>query len=169
MGGPTGWVVGAFQKQKQDNQNQQNQQGQQQATPTISRISQVADSTRSRRMLVQQSMMAKARGISIQRLLIPTARDATTSGTSSTSGSSDQSDQQQNNDKTNFNFDKNGLATVQSKDTDHNITVDSKGKKITLNIPVGEWGYAGGDGSKGKYSRIMTEDGPSVNFKARIG
>jgi hypothetical protein len=87
----------------------------------------------------------------------------------SQSGQDQSQQQQQDNDKTNFSFDKDALATVQSKDTDHNITVDSKGKKITLNVPVGEKVYVGGDGKKGQYARIMTEKGPSKNSLARIG
>jgi hypothetical protein len=127
---------------------------------------------RNRRMDIQRAIMAKSRGVSIKSLATPIImpRDASGGGSSgggSSGGSSQQSEQP--SDKTTYNFDKNGTCTVQSKDTDHNVTVDAQGKKIALNLPVGEWGYAGGDGQKGKYARIMTESGPSVNFKARIG
>jgi hypothetical protein len=164
MAGPNGWVAGAFQKQQQDNQQQQTS-----SSPAVAQNVQAATYDRARRMSIQRSILAKTRNVSIQSLLTPIVTDATTSGTSSTDQSNQQQQQQQDDNKTNFNFDKNNLCTIQSKDDKHNITVDQKDQKITLNLPVGEWGYAGGDGKQGQYSRIMTEDGPSVNFKARIG
>jgi hypothetical protein len=133
---------------------------------------QVQKHDRARRMNIERTIMAKSRGVSIKSLSTPIImpRDSSGGGSSSGNGSgSGQQQSQQPSDKTTYNFDKNGTCTVQSKDTDHNVTVDGQGKKITLNLPVGEWGYAGGDGSKGSYARIMTEKGPSVNFKARIG
>ena len=117
-------------------------------------------------------MMAKARGMSVEAMMGPALRDTANAGGNGSSSSSSDGSSQQNKkvgDTTFHSFDKDGLCKIQSQDENHNITCDQKGKKITLNIPIGEWGYAGGDGGKGKYARIMTEDGPSVNFKARIG
>jgi hypothetical protein len=170
MAGPAGWIVNAFvkqaQQQKQGQQGQQGTSGQQQSV--IPRNIQHAQGQRAAAMNVQRRIMAKARGVSVQSLLTPTVLDTANAG-GSQSGQDQSQQQQQDNDKTNFSFDKDALATVQSKDTDHNITVDSKGKKITLNVPVGEKVYVGGDGKKGQYARIMTEKGPSKNSFARIG
>jgi hypothetical protein len=86
-------------------------------------------------------------------------------GSSSGSGSSGSGSQQQS--KTQFSFDKNDLASIQSKDTDHLVTVDSKGKKITLQVPTGENVYVGGDGQKGKYAQLVTTKGPVINAQGR--
>jgi hypothetical protein len=158
MGGPAGWTARAFQKQQ--NQNQGQQQQSQGLTP---QNLQTAQFGRAGAIAVQQKLMAASMGVSISALQMPSVMDSSnpTSGTGS-------GDQQQEQDETNFGFDKNGLSTIQSGDTKHNITVDKKGKQITLNVPIGEWVYHGGDGKTGKYARVMTENGPSPNVKARI-
>jgi hypothetical protein len=171
MGGPNGWNIGAFTKQAGDNDGSQQQSGNQTSTAAVSRNVQQFKNDRARRMNIERVLMAKNRKVSVRSLSTPivTPLDTTSSSGTGSGGSGDQQQTQQPQDQTTYNFDKNGTCTVQSKDADHNVTVDSQSKKITLNLPVGEWGYAGGDGKKGKYARIMTEDGPSVNFKARIG
>jgi hypothetical protein len=153
MGGPNGWVVGPYQKQQQD---QQQQQQQNQASTSL------ALSMRTSAFRVQQAKFRK-------QLNLPSQFDATTSGTSSTSGSSDQQGQQQNSDKTQFSFDKNGLAIVQSKDTDHVITVDQQNKKITIKVPTDHVIYVGGDGKTGQYAQLSTVKGPVINAQGRIG
>jgi hypothetical protein len=163
MGGPTGWITRAFEQQQQDQGSQGSQGGQGGQggqSPAVASANFVRNIPRTRMMNIQRRMHG-----------IPQVAPQAAGNGGGSSGGSGQSSQSQNNGPTgtNFNFDKNNLCTMQSKDSDHNITVDSQSKKVTLNLPVGEWGYAGGDGQKGKYARIMTESGPSVNFKARIG
>jgi hypothetical protein len=154
MGGPNGWIVGPYQKQQQDQQNQQNQQNaQSQAALGLNRT---------RAFSVQQEKLRAQLGISV------TPRD-TTGGTSGSSSSSQQGGQQQNSDKTQFSFDKNGKAVVQSKDTDHVITVDQQNKKITIKVPTDHKIYVGGDGQTGQYAQLATVKGPVINALGRIG
>jgi hypothetical protein len=153
MGGPNGWIVGPYQKQQQSQQQQQ-QQNQAQTSMALS--------MRTMAFRTQQTKFRK-------QLNLPSLFDATTSGSSSTSGSStDQQGQQQNSDKTNFSFDKDGKAVVQSKDDDHIITVDQKNKKITVKVPTDHMIYIGGDGTQGQYDKLMTKSGPVINAKGRI-
>ena len=159
MGGPEGWITRAFEAQQQGQQGSQSESGQ---GPAASAAMYAMNTDRARRMNIHRAVMGQ------RKVYVKPLDSATAGGTQG--GQSQQQQQQDNGPKgTNFNFDKNNLCTMQSKDTDHNVTVDSQNKKITLNLPVGEWGYAGGDGQKGKYAQIMTTSGPSVNFKARIG
>jgi hypothetical protein len=170
MAGPAGWIANAFQGQQKDQQQQQSSV--QQTSPTVvTRNLRELQTNRTRMMNIQRSLMNARNGIRAPMAIpVPSPRNGSTSSSGGGSSGSQSSQQGQTQDQgTNFNFDKNNLCTIQSKDKDHNITVDSGSQKMTLNLPVGEWGYAGGDGKKGKYARIMTESGPSVNFKARIG
>lgn len=128
---------------------------------------------RARRMAIQLAMLKKSNPVmavaAMSASVAPLAAGSNGGGGGSSSGGGGDGQTQQPSDKTTYNFDKNGMCTIQSKDTDHNITVNqAAAEKITLNIPVGEWGYVGGDGKKGKYARIMTESGPLLNFKGRI-
>jgi hypothetical protein len=152
MGGPNGWIVGPHQKQQQDQQQQQNGGGQSASTsmlrPSVFRL--------------EQERVRKRLGIS--------TRDATTSGTSS-SGSSNGTgqQQQQDQDQTQFSFDKNKKSTVQSIDSEHSMVVDKQNDHAHLSVTAGGKAYVGGDGQKGQYARIMTEQGPSTNSYARLG
>jgi hypothetical protein len=163
MGGPAGWIAQAFIPQKKDQQQQQQQQNQQ-STQAV--FVQQARNQRAINLMTQRKIMAKSMGISLQSLLMPSVQDATNAPPTDQTQNSQQG---QSNDQTNFNFDKGGIATVQSKDTEHNITVNQSAKKITLNVPANEKVFIGGDGEKGKYARVLTESGPSMNGMARIG
>lgn len=66
-------------------------------------------------------------------------------------------------------IDKNGVITHQSGDGNHAITVDQSNKKITVNVPISDHVYLGGDGKTGTYDFVATPSGPSINVKARIG
>jgi hypothetical protein len=156
MGGPNGWIVGAHQKQQQD---QQQQQQQNQASTSL------ALSMRTSTFRAQEAKLRKQLNLPAN---LPSTLDATTSGTSSTSGGDQQQGQQQNDDKTQFSFDKDGKAVVQSKDTDHVITVDQKNKKITIKVPTDHVIYVGGDGTEGQYDKLLTKSGPVINAKGRI-
>jgi hypothetical protein len=153
MGGPNGWIVGPFQK-RQDSNTQQNQQNQQNAQTQAS-----LGLHRTTTFGAQQAKLRTQLGIS--------TFDATSSS-SSNSSSSQQDGQQQNSDKTNFSFDKNGKAVVQSKDDNHIITVDQQNKKITIKVPTDHVIYVGGDGTEGKYDKLMTKSGPVINAQGRI-
>lgn len=60
----------------------------------------------------------------------------------------------------------NGLS-VNSKTGQ--VEVRSQNDKITVKPGDGEFVYLGGDGTDGTYSFVMTEDGPSINVKAKTG
>jgi hypothetical protein len=141
---------------------QEGGQGSQSPTANGGTSTATAGLTRAQRMVMQQKHFA-------QMAMVPTPRDATsTGGATSGSSSSGSSSQSQSNDQTQFQFDKNGMCTIQSKDTSHLITVDQQNKKITIQVPDKETIFVGGDGKKGKYSDIMTLDGPVINAKGRI-
>jgi hypothetical protein len=151
MGGPNGWIVGPHQKQQQDQQQQQNGGGQSASTsmlrPSIFRL--------------EQQRARKRLGIE--------SRIATTSGTSDTSSGNGTGQQQQDQDQTQFSFDKNKKSTVQSIDSEHSMVVDKQNDHAHLSVTAGGKAYVGGDGQKGQYARIMTEQGPSTNSYARLG
>ena len=153
MGGPNGWIVGTYQKGSQEDQQQQQQQQQQQA-----QVVQFRKQTSSFR--AQQAKLQK-------QLNVPT-QFANGSSTSSPS-QQDGQQQQQNNDKTNFSFDKNGTAVMQSKDDDHIISMDQQNKKAYIKVPAGEKVYLGGDGKDGQYCQVATRCGYSINVYARVG
>lgn len=190
MAGPDGWIVGNFQKQQEQQQSQSSgsQSGGSAAQTATFRAQQMQRRGSVMAQFTSPSVRSKAVKFSPprrqtdyfrrQQMYINPARYAVinpldTSDAGTPGGSSNGSQQQQKSGesqgKTNFNFDKNGLCTIQSKDTDHVITCDSDGKKITLQVPEKEKIYVGGDGKKGKYSKIMTEDGPAINAMGRIG
>lgn len=88
-------------------------------------------------------------------------------GLTSSLGTGGQQQQQQQQSQTQFSFDKNDLATIQSKDTNHLVTVDSQNKKITLQVPTNENVYVGGDGKQGSYAQLVTTKGPVINAQGR--
>ena len=154
MGGPNGWIAGPYQKQAQSQQDQQNQQNSQTAMMSL------------RRTTMFRNEQQKFNSV--------TTFDATTSGTSDTGQQTGQ--QQQNQDLTQFSFDKNGKALVQSKDANHNVTVDQQNKTVSMkssNIIYHDPGsgkiFLGGDGKTGKYCQVGTTCGISINVWARVG
>lgn len=190
MAGPEGWLSAAHVAQQQD-QSQQGtgSSGQPSTAATMAAaafssrrakfvvVPELVQRTTNQRAAVMHThrrIMAKARGVSVQSLLVPSVRDTGggggSGGGSSSNGSGGGGQQQQKVGDTTFHsFDKDDLCTIQSKDKDHNVTVDSKNKKATINVPIGEWVYAGGDGKKGSYAKVLTEDGPCKNVKGRVG
>jgi hypothetical protein len=161
MGGPAGWIARSFQKQTQGNNQSQGQQQNQSVTPNNV---QQARNGRTAALATQRKVLARQMGVSVQAFLTPTVTDTSNSGSNNQSNNN----QQQDKDQTQFGFDKDGIGTIQSKDDKHSVVVDQKNKKIALNVPIGEWVYHGGDGKEGQYARVMTENGPSQNVKARI-
>jgi|SRR5215469_12476 len=161
MGGPNGWSVGAFQKQKQDQQQQQQSSqngGPTSPSPTMARQVQ-AVRTGNRLAALSQPWRRSS-------VAVPQALD----GSTTTNGGSQQGQQQdQQQDPTSFSFDKNGKCQIVSKDNNHVITVDQQNKKITINVPTNHTVYVGGDGSSGKYAPLTTTKGPVVNAQGRIG
>lgn len=163
-GGPNGWISKVM-DQTGMQENAQNAGGN--GSGTIGTASTSAQRT--------QRPLSRAEIRAMQRLSYPqaaklraTVAPLDTSSTGGSSGSSGQSGQsQQNQSKTLYSFDKNDLCTIQSKDTDHNITIDSQNKKMTLNVPVKEKIYVGGDGKQGKYAQLVTTAGPVVNALGR--
>jgi hypothetical protein len=152
MGGPNGWMVGTYQKQQQDQQQQQQQN------------QQVAASIAGFKPAAFRNQQAKFR----KQLNIPSTFDATTSGTSDLSGGQQTNGQQQQQDPTQFSFDKDGKCVIKSKDDNHVITVDQKSGVITLNVPANHKVYVGGDGKTGQYAQLTTVKGPVINALGRI-
>ena len=108
--------------------------------------------------------------------VVITPMDATTAGsTQQGSGNGQNTQQQQDDDKTQFSFDKNGKALVQSKDEKHNLTVDQQNKTVSLTSsqtiyhdPGQGKVYLGGNGQDGQYCNVMTKCGPSGNVYAKV-
>lgn len=71
-------------------------------------------------------------------------------------------------DKGNVVFAKgdNGLSVNAKTGT---VEVRSQTDKVTVKPGDGKFVYLGGDGTDGTYDFVMTESGPSINVKARIG
>lgn len=163
-GGPNGWIVRTMEPQQV---GQGPGQSPVQDTGTGGSGTAPALSRAQLRVMQQRHFAHVSKFSRATRAAIPTPRDVTGT-TPATGSSSNGSSQQQNNDQTQFQFDKNGLCTIQSKDTKHLITVDQQNQKITIQIPKGEYIYVGGDGKEGKYSDLVTVDGPVINAKGRI-
>lgn len=163
MGGPSGWIVGPHQKQQEDQQQGQNGNGGGGGSSSIASAMVAGRRTQSFRN-------AQARFVGNPRIGLAAAQ----SNGSTSNGSSGQQDQQK--DKTQFSFDKNGKALVQSKDEKHNLTVDQQNKTVSLTSSQtifhdpSDSGkvYVGGD-TKKQFAKIMTEKGPSPYALARIG
>jgi hypothetical protein len=156
MGGPNGWTVGPFKKQQQDQQTQQSQNGSAAAASTFFRTT---NSFRAQQSRLRQAVPRDPAG--------GTGGNTGGGGTSGSGSSTGQ--QQQDDDKTQFSFDKNGKAVVNSKDAEHSMVVDKQNDHAHLSVTIGGKAYIGGDGSKGQYAAVMTEKGPSKNSFARIG
>jgi hypothetical protein len=171
MGGPTGWIVGPFQKQQEDQQNQQNQQTQQ--VQTALGLNRTSSFSRQQQSLRTKAGLPGLPGIPglpglpgggiggiIQQVL---------------GGLLGGQQQQQQKDKTCFSFDKNAKCLIQSKDEKHNVTVDQQNKTVSMKAdgtiyhdPGSGKVYLGGDGKDGKYCRIGTECGISQNVYAKV-
>jgi hypothetical protein len=152
MGGPNGWTVGPHKKQQED---QQTQQTQTQSSASASTFFRTTNSFRAQ----QQSLRNVVSSMDVSGI----------SGGGGSSGSSGSSGQQQDDDQTQFSFDKDGKAVVNSKDAEHSLVVDKKNDHAHLSVTIGGKAYLGGDGSKGQYAPVMTAKGPSKNTFARIG
>jgi hypothetical protein len=153
MGGPNGWIVGPFQKQQEDKQSQSGQNSGGGATTAFR-----AQQERLRSQMVRAGTLADTSG-----------------GTSGTSGNGSSQQNGQNKDKTQFSFDKDGKAIVQSKDDKHNLIVDSKGKVVSLTSsktifhdPGNGNVYLGGTDKSGGMARVYTEKGLSKNTYAEV-
>jgi hypothetical protein len=175
-GGPNGWKVKVMEAQQQ----QQGQSGQTGGTssgggggganPALAAIPRTHRQIMERRNIIwaqRQASMAAQRQASVRA----TANGGSSGGTSSSSdtgGIGSQGGDQ--SDLTEFSFDKNGKAVIQSKDANHVITVDQQSGKISLKVPTNKTIYVGGDGSEGQYDNLVTKSGQVViNAKGRIG
>ena len=163
-GGPNGWIVRTMEPQQEGGQGSQfpgsggtgtGGTGSGGSTPAMIRSHM--------RAMQQRNFMATNRLVKIN------PSDATTAGGeqggTGTSGTSGTNQQQQS--KTQLSFDKNDLCTIQSKDTNHLVTVDQQNKKITLQVPTNENVYVGGDGKTGSYAQLVTTKGPVINAQGR--
>jgi hypothetical protein len=168
-GGPNGWIVKTMEKQEEDNQGSQSP-GQTGSSGSGSSGTSTAAFRTNMRLMEQRNFMT-ARGLLAKGLSDVAGGLGGLGGAGGSSSGSDSSGSgsQQDNDKTQFSFDKDGLATIQSKDSSHLITVDGKNKQITLQVPSDETIYVGGDGKTGKYAKIATVGGPMINAQGRIG
>lgn len=172
-GGPNGWKVKVMEDQQE--QKQQTAQSGGGGSGGSGAASSPAMQVMRRTMPVRTSAIT------------PFATGDSSTSSSGSTGSSKQTPEQKNS-KTEFSFDKNDVALVQSKDADHSVTVDGKkqdiiaksaknihlqlksgGEKIVANSEDGKV-YLGGDPEKGhKFAKVLTEKGPSKNVYARIG
>src|SRR6516225_1447265 len=189
MGGPNGWIAGPFQKQQQDQQDQQNQQQQQQQvtaqalrTTTSFRTQQVRqykDATRIGTLAgpISPPGMGIGGGGILGGIIgmIPGA-GAITGALGGLTGALGGLGGQQQQDQTNFSFDKNGKSVMQSKDDKHMVVTDQQNKTTYMKAdgtiyhdPGSGKVYLGGDGKKGTYALVATVKGPSINVLARIG
>jgi hypothetical protein len=165
MGGPNGWIVGPYQQQQQ-----QQGQGQQQSTTPQGSVAGLGGAGsiggtaafryEQRKLFTRLSKEAPALFDGLGGIGGITGGGGG-GGLGGTGG-------QQQKDPTQFSFDKNGKCVVQSKDTDHVITVDQQAKKITIKVPTDHTIYVGGDGSDGAYAQLTTVKGPVINAKGRI-
>jgi hypothetical protein len=173
-GGPNGWIVKTMEKQEENSQ-QGSQSGSSTGTSTGNGSGGGSTSPamlRTHMRLMEQRNFIAARGFlskGLTDLISGSSGGLGGAGSSSNGSGSGSNSSQQDNDKTQFSFDKDGLATIQSKDSSHLITVDGKNKQITLQVPSDETIYVGGDGKTGKYAKIATVGGPMINAQGRIG
>jgi hypothetical protein len=158
MGGPNGWIVGSFKKQQQDQQQQDQQQG---ATASLALFARTTSAFRARQQVLRK-------GVVIGTL------DASSPAGGGTGNGGSSSGQQQDDDKTQFSFDKDKKALIQSKDENHQLLVDSKNKNVGLTSsksifhdPKDGKVYLGGKDGSGMF-RVMTEKGPSKNTYAKV-
>lgn len=59
-----------------------------------------------------------------------------------------------------------GISVNAKKGT---VEVRSQNDKVTVKPGDGKFVFLGGDGTDGSYAFVMTESGPSINVKAKIG
>jgi hypothetical protein len=164
-GGPSGWITKVMDQSGMQGGDQGGGDGAGAGGGTIGAASVTA--ARANLRVMQQRNFIQASRMKI----VVSPMDSSSSGSTGSSGSSGgggSSGDQQQKSKTQFSFDKDDLATIQSKDTDHTMTVDSKNKKMTLKVPKNENIYVGGDGKEGEYAQLVTTKGPVINAKGRI-
>jgi hypothetical protein len=158
MGGPNGWIIGSHQQQQQSQQQQDQQQG---ATASAALFARTTSTFRARQQILRK-------GPVIGTL------DASSSAGGGTGGNGSSGGGQQQKDQTQFSFDKNKKALVQSKDENHQLLIDSQNKNVGLTSsqsifhnPQQGKVYLGGKDSSGM-ARVMTEKGPSKNTYAMV-
>src|ERR1700751_6145379 len=164
MGGPNGWIVGSFQKQ-QDQQNGggggNGGGGQSAATAMLNlrRSSTFRDEQRKLRAYQQAGIPGIPPPIAG---LLPPQVSGIIDQISGLIQQVQQIGQQVQKDLTQFSFDKEFKALVQSVDADHNLTVDQKNKTVSLTSsqtiyhdPKDGKVLVGGN-PQNKFARIMT-------------
>lgn len=160
-GGPNGWIVKVM--------NQQGMQGGQEDTSGGGGGTIVASSTTAARAQ-QRAMQRRSFKTASRMKLQVTPTNGSSGGSSGSSGngsSGGQGGQQQQQDQTQYQYDKNGKLTMQSKNTQYNFTMDSQNKTATMNVPTGAWAYVGGDGKTGSYAQLLTTKGPVITAQGR--
>ncbi len=161
-GGPNGWIVKTMEDQQEQQQQSGGQTGNGSGTSSGNGGSSPA-MLQSYKKVIGQRNILKA-----PTLLDGLITGGSTGSSNGSSGDGSSGSSSQQNDKTQFSFDKDGLATIQSKDTDHIITVDGKNKQVTIKVPKDETIYIGGDGKEGSYAPLMTQKGKVINAKGRV-
>ncbi len=174
-GGPNGWRVKVMEDQ-QEKQQQASQSGGSGGVGGSGSASSAA------MRVMRQTMPIRTFAIS------PLATGDSSTSSNGSTGSSKQT-QEQKDSKTEFSFDKDDKALIQSKDTDHYMFVDGKKQDIvhnsakTIHMQLKDGGdkivhnpsdagkvYVGGDpDKKHKFARVLTEAGPSKWAMGRIG
>lgn len=160
-GGKNGWMVKVVDQQGMQGGQEDSGSG---GGGTISGAS--TSAVRAQQRVMQQRNFAYASRMKLQ----VTPADGSSSGgngSSGGSGSSGGQGGQQQQDQTQFQFDKDGKCTIQSKDSTYNFTVDSKNKIATMNVPASGKAYVGGDGKTGSYAMLVTTKGPVINALGR--
>jgi hypothetical protein len=158
MAGPNGWIAGSFKQQQQSQQQQDQQQG---ASTSLALFARTTSTFRARQQALQ-------RGLVIGTLAASSPAGGGTGGTGGTGG------QGQDDDKTQFSFDKNKKALVQSKDENHQLLVDSQNKNVGLTSSKTIFHNPGsgnvylGDKDGSGMARVLTEKGPSKNTYAKV-
>lgn len=161
-GGPNGWLVKVMDQSGMQNQGGGGNGGGGGGSGSIAGAS--LSAARANQRAIQRRSFIPA-----SRLKISTADSSGGGGGGGggggNGGSGGQGGQQQ--DQTQYQYDKNGKLTMQSKNTQYNFTMDSQNKVATMNVPTGAWAYVGGDGKNGSYAQLVTTKGPVVNAKGR--
>ena len=152
-GGPHGWVAKVMDQTGEQSTQIAGDVAETPATATVSRAA--------------RNVMAQRNFVFASRLAIAQPMDTATPPDFGQDPQSPESSSQQS-DQTMFQFDQNGLCTIQSKDTKYNVTMDNQNQKATVNVPIDAMIYIGGDGKTGTYAPIMTVQGPVKNAKGRI-
>jgi hypothetical protein len=165
MGGPNGWIVNSFTPQPKSQQNQQSQNSGG-SGPGVGAAS--AMKTRARQMNVERFVNGGQ--------IIPYA-NGSSSGSNGSSQSSQQQQQQPPQDATQFSFDKNGKALMQSKDTNHVVTADQQSGTLSMIASKRIYHkagkvYLGGDPDKDQFALVCVSSGsgcaPCANVYAKV-